>query len=159
MFNPNFDRLFKSERWWLLKVAGAGVLGLLMAIRVVWELRNELAPFEMMAYLVVISALVMLMAGAFVRADTIRCRISAGEPVGLVSRVLYGAGIWSLLFWVVGLLIVGFVLAIWLGRMTWDQPAGKRIRLGRQILPTNAYAELQARASLFLDPAPLSPSG
>ena len=57
-------------------------------------------------------------------ADVTRRRLHAGERVSVFSRVLFGAGIWSLLLWIIGLLVIGFPLAIWLGNMTWDRPAG-----------------------------------
>jgi hypothetical protein len=48
----------------------------------------------------------------------------AGAPVPVLLRVLFGAGIWSLLLWVIIVLIAGFPLAIWLGTITWNRPAG-----------------------------------
>jgi hypothetical protein len=71
---------------------------------------------------------IMTTAGIFLAtADAIRRPSHAGRagaPVPVPLRVLFGAGIWSLLFWVIVVLIVGFPLAIWLGKMTWTRPAG-----------------------------------
>ena len=66
-----------------------------------------------------------LVGGVFLStADTVRGRLRAGEPVGVTLRLLFGAGIWSLLIWLILFLLVGFCLAIWVGNMTWNRPAG-----------------------------------
>ncbi len=79
---------------------------------------------EMIATLVGVPAIMTLAGLLLATADTIRQQVKAGQPVGIVPRVLFGAGIWSLLFWVIATLLAGFPLAIWLGNMTWERAAG-----------------------------------
>jgi len=66
----------------------------------------------------------MLGAGVLLRADAVRHQLRAGSRVGLFSLALFGAGIWSLLIWLVLALLIGFPIAIWIGSMTADRSAG-----------------------------------
>lgn len=50
--------------------------------------------------------------------------LHAGQQVGAVLRLLFGAGVWSVIVWFLVLLVVGFPVAIGLGNMTWTRPAG-----------------------------------
>lgn len=121
------DRLFRSESqqtWWLLKIAGAGLVGLAIAIRVALMNRDRLAIAAHVATLVIVPTAAIGCAVALMRADSVRRRLRRGESVGLLSRILFGAGIWSLLIWIVGALLMGFPLAVWLGALTADRPAG-----------------------------------
>jgi len=90
----HLEQLFKSDRLWLLKIAGACVVGLLVAIQVAW--RSDFSRTETIVTLIVVPTLTMLGASVLVRADSIRRRLSGGESVGVISRLLFGAGIWSL---------------------------------------------------------------
>ena len=119
-----FERLFRSDRLPIIKVAGAGLVGLIIAARVVWQQRHRMGPFSTGLTLVIVPFLTMLITIALVRADSVGRELSAGHRVGTFSRILFGAGIWSLLIWIVGLLLVGFPLAIWLGSLTAHRPAG-----------------------------------
>ena len=119
-----FDRLFKSERSWLVKVGGAGVFGLIVAGRIVRQHWNDSPISARVSTLVAVPLFVMLLAGALVRADAVRRQMRTGGRIGPFSRFLFGAGIWSLLIWVFVALLIGFPLAIWLGSMTSERPAG-----------------------------------
>ena len=118
------DRLFRSDRAWLLKILGAGAVGLLIALRVAWWNRQRLALAGQLFTLVLVPVVAMGLAVALMRADSVRRRVRGGEPVGLAARILFGAGVWSLLIWVVAALLIGFPLAIWLGSVTAHRPAG-----------------------------------
>jgi hypothetical protein len=120
----HFDRLFKSERSWLVKLAGASVFGLATAGQIVWWNRNGFSISAKLYTLAAVPVLVMLGAGALLRADAVRRQLRAGNRIGPFSRLIFGAGIWSLLIWVVLALFIGFPVAIWIGAMTSDRPAG-----------------------------------
>jgi hypothetical protein len=65
------------------------------------------------------------MAGAILAvAETVRRQVYAGERVGFLLRLLFAAGIWSILLWTIVFLMVGFPVAIWVGNMTWTRPPG-----------------------------------
>jgi hypothetical protein len=119
-----FIRLIESERNWLAKVAGSGVFGLCIAARVVWRYGNAFSISQQLFMLFGIPVGLMLCVCPLVRADIVRHRMRAGGVVGPFSRLLFGAGIWSFLIWVVVVLLIGFPLAIWLGNMTAQRPAG-----------------------------------
>lgn len=119
----NVDRLFRSEKGWLAKVAGAGLAGLWIAVKVAQRV-NHPSPWVKLFCVLVPTSIVMLIAVALIRADTVRCRIRAEEHVGLISYVLFGAGIWSLLFWIVLVLLAGVPLAIVIGNLTAGRPPG-----------------------------------
>ena len=117
------DRVFKSERSRLLKVAAAALIGLYIAFQVVAEHRN-LPWGERVCLLVVLPAFFLAAASVLVRADVVRRRLRAGYAVGRVSRLLFASGVRSLLIWTIGVLLLGFPLAIWIGTLTAEQPAG-----------------------------------
>jgi len=123
-----FVKLFESDPRWLVRVGAAGACGLILAVycavKGFWQGRIAFSISMIIAMLIGIPAF-WIVGGAFLAsADMTRRRLRAGEPVGVVSRVLFGAGVWSLLFWFILLLIVGFPLAIWLGNVTWNRPPG-----------------------------------
>ncbi len=120
-----FVTLFESNPRWLIRVAGAAGFGLVLGVAVVIKARRSLPGGAMMIAVLVAFPLFAAVAGILLAtADATRCRIRAGQRVGVLSRVLFGAGIWSLLVWVIVVLPVGFVLAILLGAMTWNHPPG-----------------------------------
>lgn len=118
------DQWFHAEAAWPWKMVGAAVVGLVLAVRVAWLNRQRFTVAAHIATLLVVPAGAVLCAVALTRADSVRRRVLSGEQVGYLSRILFGAGIWSLLLWVVGLLVTGFPLAVWLGSLTADRPAG-----------------------------------
>lgn len=117
-------RRFESDSRWAMRVAAAGGCGLLLAICCAWRMRNDVS-LRVITTILLACPLFYLTAGAFLAtADTIRQRLHTGKPVGLILRILFGSGIWSVLVWLIILLIVGFPLAIWIGSMTYTRPAG-----------------------------------
>jgi len=119
-----YDRFFRSDRGWLLKTAGAGALGLAIAARTAWEMRLRASLAEQIAVLVTIPTFFALAAALLVRADVVWHKLRAGFLPGPVLRLLFGAGIWSVLAWVVLVLFVGLPLAIVVGNLTADHPPG-----------------------------------
>ncbi len=99
-------------------------LGLVVAMFTVWKFGQAYSVFETAATFVLSTAITTVLGLLLVRADTVRHRVHAGQPVGVLSRLFFGAGIRSLFAWLIVLLIVGFPLAIWLGTMTSSMPAG-----------------------------------
>ncbi len=112
-----------SPRWWV-KVAGAAGFGLVISVAVAIKARRSLSWEAMIGMMVAFPVFAALGGMLLATADATRSRIQAGQRVGFLSRVLFGAGIWSLLVWVIIFLPVGFVLAILLGTMTSNHPAG-----------------------------------
>ena len=119
-----FATLFESNPGWLARVAGAAGFGLLLGVGVVIKTWRSL-PWGVVIAMLVAFPLFAAVAGMLLAtADATRFRIRANQRVGFFSRVLFGAGIWSLLVWVIIVFPVGFVLAILLGVMTWNHPPG-----------------------------------
>ena len=119
-----FVNLFEHDPRWLVRVTAAAGLGIAMALYVVLKERAAISVDQMIATLVGVPAFMTTAGLLRATADTTRQRLHAGQQVGAVLRLLFGAGIWSMLVWIVAILIVGFPLAIWLGNMTWTRPAG-----------------------------------
>jgi len=119
-----FVNLFEHDPRWLVRVTAAAGLGIAMALYVVLKERATISVDEVIATLIGIPASMTAAGLLLATADTTRRRLHAGQQVGAVLRLLFGAGIWSMLVWIVAILIVGFPLAIWLGNMTWTRPAG-----------------------------------
>lgn len=117
------DRLIKSERNWL-KILGAGLVGLVVAVRVALHEGNGGPPLQRIFTLIAVPLFSMLAGGILCRADTIRRQVREGKPVGMLSRLFFAAGIWSVLIWMIVTLLVGFPVAIWIGNMTFQRPAG-----------------------------------
>lgn len=117
------NRLFTAELNWIPKLLGAGVVGLAIAIRVVWINWATLTFAATTFTLIIVPALTVLAAGALVRADVVHKRREAGLPIGPITRLFFGSGIWSLLIWIFAFLLVGFPLAIWIGSLTSGVPA------------------------------------
>jgi hypothetical protein len=110
---------------WREKVIGAGLFGLFVAVEiVVWRSRDGASFLEQVVVLIAIPTLIMVAGGALARADFVRRRLRAGKPVGPVSRLFFGAGVWSFLIWIIAMLVIGFPLAIWIGSLTSEMPAG-----------------------------------
>jgi hypothetical protein len=107
-----------------MRVAAAAGLGIAMALYIVLKERATISVDQVIATLTGIPASMTAAGLLLATADTTRQRLHAGQQVGAVLRLLFGAGIWSMLVWIVAILIVGFPLAIWLGNMTWTRPAG-----------------------------------
>jgi hypothetical protein len=95
------DDLFKSNRRWPVKVGGAGVFGLVFAGIVLLAMRKdkEMTPAFRVATLIAMPVICMLIAGVLVWSDVIHHRQQRDEHVGPISRLLFGAGIWSWLIW------------------------------------------------------------
>jgi hypothetical protein len=121
-FSKGYDWLFSSDRYWGWKVVGAGLFGLTSALISVVstgpDKNNRLWGPVAVAKVIAIPLITMLLVCALVRADFVRRRLAANERVGVISRALFGAGIWSLFTWIAVILIVGFPLAIWFGYLT-----------------------------------------
>ena len=66
--------------------------------------------------------LIMMGAALLVLADVTRRRVRDGKRTDPLARLLFGAGVWSLVLWTIGALLVGFPLAFWLGSMTAAPP-------------------------------------
>ncbi|MHB8956268.1 MAG: hypothetical protein ACYC4U_25065 [Pirellulaceae bacterium] len=116
---------FLSTRSWWLKILGAGAVGVVISCRAfIGQRWNDATPFQRIGMFVATPLVAMVIAGVLLRADLARRRLRAGEPVSWITRLFFGYGIWSLLIWVVVLLLVGFPLAIILGNLTADRPAG-----------------------------------
>ncbi len=119
-----FATLFESNPVWLVRVTGAAGFGLVISVAVVIKAWRSLPWGAMIATLVAFPLFAAVAGMLLATADATRCRIRAGQRVRVLSRVLFGAGIWSLLVWVIIVFPVGFVLAILLGAMTWNNPPG-----------------------------------
>lgn len=120
-----FNRLFTSRLSWLPKIIGAGVVGVVIAARVVWiDVPNIPLPGKILA-LVITATLTMAGAGLLIRADVVRKRVEDGQTVGFISRLLFASGIWSGLIWIVLAMLIGFPLAIWIGSLTSNMPRGR----------------------------------
>jgi hypothetical protein len=79
----------------------------------------EFSPGEAVATLICAPAC-CLIAGVFLATkDAIDWRLRAGRSVGKVLRAAFGMHVWSLLFWFVSLLLIGFPFAVCLGNLTW----------------------------------------
>jgi hypothetical protein len=118
-----FDRLFRSDRSWPLKVGGAGLFGYLAAAVV--DLGNEGRRRAIrLGMLIAMPLFAMAAACILIRADVVRRRLRAGHAVGPITRLLFASGVWSLLIWIIGVMLLGFPLAIWIGGLTAEQPAG-----------------------------------
>ena len=102
----------------------AGFLGLMIAVRVVWRQGDALPLSARITTLITIPTLVMLAGTVLARADWVRGQARGGQPVGRLSGLFFGAGVWSLMIWGIAALLVGFPLAIWLGSLTSGRPAG-----------------------------------
>lgn len=119
-----FVRLFETHPRWAVRVSAAGALGLVFGVVVIVKGAGRGSVAEMIGLLVAAPAFCTAAGVALATADTVRTRLRAGEPVGILARLLFASGMWSLLIWAVVVLIAGFPLAIWLGNLTWSRPAG-----------------------------------
>lgn len=119
-----FVTLFESDPRWWVRVAGAAGLGLALDVVFVIKAWGSLPSRAMIVALVGFPASMAVAGVLLATADATRWRIRAGQRVGILSRVLFGAGIWSLLVWAIVIIPVGTALAILLGSMTWNRPAG-----------------------------------
>ena len=119
-----FVKLFEQDPRWLVRVLGAAGFGFALALYVVLRDMATIFAEFVVATLIGVPAFMTAAGLLLATADTTRKRLHAGQQVGAVLRLLFGAGIWSVLVWLVVLLVVGFPLAIWLGNMTWTRPAG-----------------------------------
>lgn len=121
-------RIFASDGRWAAEVVAAGVLGFLLGgcrfVRL-WlrDLQAAIGPVPI-GIVIAFSLFVVLAVLVLATADLIRRRLRAGESVGIVARILFGAGLGSVLVWVILTVLVGFPLAIWVGNLTWTHPAG-----------------------------------
>jgi hypothetical protein len=116
--------LFEHAPRWLVRAAAAAGLGIAMALYVVLKERAAISVDQMIATLVGVPAFMTTAGLLRATADTTRQRLHAGQQVGAVLRLLFGAGVWSVVVWCVVLPIVGFPLVIWPGNMTWARSAG-----------------------------------
>lgn len=116
-FRP-FDRLFKSDQRWPAKIGGAAVFGLILAVIVLVKLRDDVPRSAWIPTLVALPAILIILVSVFIWADVVRRRLRDGERVGILPRILFGAGIWSLLLWIIALTIAGIPAALWLGSVT-----------------------------------------
>jgi hypothetical protein len=123
MSGEDYERAFKSKHW-PEKIVAAGFLGIMMALRILWRKGDTFPPPIQITILTTVPAFFISAACVLARSDWVRGHVRAGEPVGRLSRVFFAAGIWSLLIWIVAVLLVGFPLAIWLGSLTSGRPAG-----------------------------------
>ena len=85
-----FNRLFQSERGWMIKVGGTGVVGFVLAGKLVTDQDRSLHLQKTVAVLIAAPIAAMLAALALIRADKVRRRMRSGEQVGLFSRLLFG---------------------------------------------------------------------
>ena len=119
-----FVKLFEQDPRWIVRVLGAAGFGFAGALYVILRDMATISAEYVVATLIGVPAFMTAAGLLLATADTTRQRLRAGQQVGAVLRLLFGAGVWSVVVWFVLLLIVGFPLAIWLGNMTWTRPAG-----------------------------------
>ena len=119
-----FVKLFEQNPRWLVRVLAAAGFGFALALYVVLKNMATISAEYVIATLIGVPAFMTAAGLLLATADTVRRQLRAGESVPAVLRLLFGAGIWSVLVWFVVFLIVGFPVAIWLGSMTWTRPAG-----------------------------------
>ena len=119
-----FVKLFEQDPRWIVRVSGAAGFGFALALYVALKEMATISVDQVIATLIGVPAFVTATGLLLATADTTRKRLHAGQQVGAVLRLLFGAGVWSVVVWIIVLLIVGFPLAIWLGNMTWTRPAG-----------------------------------
>jgi hypothetical protein len=117
-----FETLLRGDSHWPAKILAAGDVGLTIAaaalIAMWFEGKAALSFLEVVATLFMMPTLFMLAASILARADVVRSRVRTGAPVGRFSRLFFAAGAWSVLAWVVAvLLLVGFPLAVWVGSL------------------------------------------
>jgi hypothetical protein len=114
------DELFRSDRHPLAKILAAGGLGLVMSVGILFEIEG-LTALAWCGYAAVLGGGFAFVAALLLMADRTQRRQKSGERVGLIARILFGAGIWSLLIWIVIALALGFPLAVWVGNKTWQR--------------------------------------
>src|SRR5688500_16524234 len=100
LLSGGVDRLFRSSHHTLVKISVAGIVGLLLSIRVVWWNRGRFSVLAAVIAVITIMAVSMGVGTALIMADAVRTRVRAGEQVSFVSRLAFGYGIWSLLLWI-----------------------------------------------------------
>jgi len=121
-FPPQFRHAKHLSQERLLKIGGAGVFGVVAAIPTAWEAFQAGSLAEALLTLAAMPLLIMMGAALLVLADVTRRRVRDGKRTDPLARLLFGAGVWSLVLWTIGALLVGFPLAFWLGSMTAAPP-------------------------------------
>jgi hypothetical protein len=116
------DQLFRSDRGWLPKLLAAGAFGIAIAALIVWKNHDTFSLTAQLVTLIAVPLTVIVGAAALLQADKVRRRLKTGRRVGVISRIAFGAGVWSFLIWIIIALLIGFPTAIWLGTMTSGVP-------------------------------------
>ena len=99
-------------------VYGAFILGVVVAINVALESRNDLPLAAIYSQLVFLPLMFTIAGAALWWSDFIRKNIQSEAQVSLASRVFFASGLWSVAAWFSSVLILGFPLAILLGTLS-----------------------------------------
>jgi hypothetical protein len=108
------DKVFRSDKHPVAKILVAAGLGLMLSLVLALKVKGMTA-MQWCISTVVICGTFSSIATLFLLVDRTQRRIKNGERVGLIARVLFGAGMASALIWVLIAIGIGFPLAIWLG--------------------------------------------
>jgi hypothetical protein len=111
--------IFETDPRWLWRVVAAGGCGLAIAVGVILQEGAKLSFGELISVLILLPSFFVSAGCLLATIDNVRGRIQSGAVVGRWSRVLFRS-VSSVWVWAGIVLVVGFQLAIFIGKVTWQ---------------------------------------
>ncbi len=120
-FRDEFDAAFREDRKLVWKLLGAAVVGLCLGLKVWLGIANDKHGGAVRCALLLGGAVAVSLVAVFALSlsDTVKRRISEGQPVNAVLRYYLAHGALSLMLWVATVIVGTFLVLIlwgsWLG--------------------------------------------
>ena len=109
------DDVFRNDRWVWLKMGGGALATVFIALRSFrMQEAHALTDNTRIAILAVAAALGAILGLALSLKDAVQRRKTAGKPVNPLLQLYFGAGVWSLLIWILTVVGVVILYVAWL---------------------------------------------